>query len=131
MTRNARAYRIMVRNEVFRWVQLLSHRRLDDHEALTEVPTVDDTRRTVDDVTAAIAPYWEEHSVLPTDSHARGGGFFVLDDSGGARAVRWPVVQTIADPEGHHEWVLEGQVDLEASREEGRAVVRLGAIRRL
>jgi len=27
--------------------------------------------------------------------------------------------------------VLEGQVDLEASREEGRAVVRLGAIRRL
>ena len=131
VTRNARAYRIMVRNEVFRWVQLLSHRRLDDHEALTEVPTVDDTRRTVDDVTAAIAPYWEEHSVLPTDSHARGGGFFVLDDSGGARAVRWPVVQTIADPEGHHEWVLEGQVDLEASREEGRAVVRLGAIRRL
>jgi len=31
----------------------------------------------------------------------------------------------------HHEWVLEGQVDLAASREEGRAVVRLGAIRRL
>ena len=69
--------------------------------------------------------------MLPTDSHARGGAFFVLDDSGGVRAARWPVVQTIADPKGHDEWVLEGQVDLEASREEGRAVVRLGAIRRL
>ena len=131
VTHNARAFRIMVRNEVFRWVQLLSGRRLDDHEALAEVPTVDDSRRTVDDVTSAIAPYWEEHSVLPTDSHARGGAFFVLDDSGGIGTTRWPVVQTIADPEGHHEWVLEGQVDVEASREAGRAVVRLGAIRRL
>ena len=131
VTHNARAFRIMVRNEVFRWVQLLSRRRLDDHEALAEVPSGDDTRRTVDDVTSAIAPYWEEHSVLPTDSHARGGAFFVLDDSGGIGTARWPVVQTIADPEGHHEWVLEGQVDVEASREAGRAVVRLGAIRRL
>ena len=131
VTHNARAFRIMVRNEVFRWVQLLSRRRLDDHEALAEVPTVDDTRRTVDDVTAAIAPYWEEHSMLPTDSYARGGAFFVLDDSSGIGTARWPVVQTIADPEGHHEWVIEGQVDVEASREAGRAVVRLGAIRRL
>ena len=131
VTRNTRAFKVMVRNEVFRWVQLLSRRRLDDHEALAEVPTVDDSRRHVDDVTGAIAPYWEEHPVLPTDSHARGGEFFVLDDSGGPGADRWPVVQTIADPQGHNEWVLEGQVDLEASREEGRAVVRLGGIRRL
>ena len=65
---------------------------------------------------------------MPTDAHARGGGFFLLDDSG---ADRWPVSQTIADPAGFNEWVLEGEVDLAASREEGRAVVRLGAIRRL
>jgi len=128
VTRNARAFRVMVRNEVFRWVQLLSHRRLDDHETLAEVPVMGDGRRSVDDVTEAIAPYWEEHSVMPTDTHARGGGFFVLDDSG---PDRWPVRQTIADPDGFHEWVLEGAVDLAASREEGRAVVRLGAIRRL
>ena len=128
VTRNGRAFRVMVRNEVFRWVQLLAHRRLDDHEALADVPTVGDGRRTADDVTDAIAPYWEEHGVIPTDTHARGASFFVLDESG---ADRWPVRQTIADPEEHHEWVLEGEVDLAASREEGRAVVRLGAIRRL
>jgi hypothetical protein len=118
----------MVRNEVFRWVQLLSRRRLDDLEALAGVPTVGDVRRTADDVTESIAPYWEEHPELPTDSHARGGAFFSLDDSG---PDRWPVRQTVADPEGHHEWVLDGEVDLAASREEGRAVVRLGAIHRL
>jgi len=128
VTRNARAFRVMVRNEVFRWVQLLSRRRLDDHEALAGVPTVGDVRRTTDDVTESIAPYWEEHPELPTDSHARGGAFFSLDDSG---PDRWPVRQTVADPEGHHEWVLDGEVDLAASREEGRAVVRLGAIHRL
>jgi len=128
VTRNARAFRVMVRNEVFRWVQLLSRRRLDDHEALAGVPTVGDVRRTADDVTESIAPYWEEHPDLPTDSHARGGAFFSLDDSG---PDRWPVRQTVADPEGHHEWVLDGEVDLAASREEGRAVVRLGAIHRL
>ena len=128
VTRNVRAFRVMVRNEVFRWVQLLAHRRLDDHEALAEVPTVGGVRRSADDVTEAIAPYWEEHAVMPTDAHARGGGFFLLDDSG---ADRWPVSQTIADPAGFNEWVLEGEVDLAASREEGRAVVRLGAIRRL
>ena len=128
VTRNARAFRVMVRNEVFRWVQLLSRRRLDDHEALAGVPTVGDVRRTADDVTESIAPYWEEHPELPTDSHARGGAFFSLDDSG---PDRWPVRQTLADPEGHHEWVLDGEVDLAASREEGRAVVRLGAIHRL
>jgi hypothetical protein len=45
--------------------------------------------------------------------------------------VTWPVTQTIADPDGFHEWILEGVVDLPASREEGRAVVNLKAIRRL
>ena len=128
VTRNVRAFRVMVRNEVFRWVQLLAHRRLDDHETLAEVPVVGDGRRSADDVTEAIAAYWEEHTVMPTDAHARGGGFFVMDDSS---ADRWPVSQTIADPEGFNEWVMEGEVDLAASREEGRAVVRLGAIRRL
>ena len=100
-------------------------------EALAEVPTVDGSRRTADDVTGAIAGYWEEHAVLPTDAHSRGGAFFVLDDSGGVAADAWPVTQTVADPEGFHEWVLEGAVDLPASREEGRAVVALAAIRRL
>ena len=131
VTRNVRAYKIMVRNEVFRWIQLLSRRRLDDHQALAEVPGVGESRRTSADISEAIAPYWEEHQTLPTDSHARGGEFFTLDDSSGPGVDQWPVVQTIADPEGHYEWVLEGQVDLKASREEGRAVVRLGAIRRL
>ncbi|MDP7549693.1 MAG: DUF3516 domain-containing protein [Acidimicrobiales bacterium] len=128
VTTSVRAFRVMVRNEVFRWVQLLSRRSGDATDVLAEVPAVGDTAWSADSIREAISPYWEDHSVMPTDSHARGGGFFVLDDGA---ADMWQVTQTIADPEGFNEWVLEGRVDLAASREEGRAVVRLGAIRRL
>ncbi len=128
VTTSARAFRVMVRNEVFRWVQLLSRRSGEATDVLAEVPAVGDTTWNADSIREAIAPYWDDHPVMPTDSHARGGGFFVLDDN---TPDMWQVTQTIADPEGFNEWVLEGRVDLAASREEGRAVVRLGAIRQL
>jgi hypothetical protein len=128
VTAEPRAFRVMVRNEVFRWVQLLARR---EHAALAEVPAVGDQAWAAEVVAEAIAPYWDDFAEIPTDAHARGAGFFVLDDSDGTGADAWPVTQTIADPDGFHEWVLEGTVDLTASREEGRAVVTLKAIRRL
>ena len=128
VTAEPRAFRVMVRNEVFRWVQLLARR---EHAALAEVPAVGDQAWAAEAVAEAIAPYWDDFAEIPTDAHARGAGFFVLDDSGGTGSDAWPVTQTIADPDGFHEWVLEGTVDLTASREEGRAVVTLKAIRRL
>jgi superfamily II RNA helicase len=128
VTTSTRAFRVMVRNEVFRWVQLLSRRSGEATDVLAEVPAVGDTTWNADSIREAIAPYWDDHPVMPTDSHARGSEFFVLDDSD---TYNWPVTQTIADPEGFNEWVLEGRVDLAASREKGRAVVGLAAIRRL
>ena len=128
VTAEPRAFRVMVRNEVFRWVQLLARR---EHAALAEVPAFGDQAWAAEAVAEAIAPYWDDFAEIPTDAHARGAGFFVLDDSGGTGSDAWPVTQTIADPDGFHEWVLEGTVDLTASREEGRAVVTLKAIRRL
>ena len=128
VTAELRAFRVMVRNEVFRWVQLLARR---EHAALAEVPAFGDQAWAAEAVAEAIAPYWDDFAEIPTDAHARGAGFFVLDDSGGTGSDAWPVTQTIADPDGFHEWVLEGTVDLATSREEGRAVVTLKAIRRL
>jgi|TARA_B100000959_G_scaffold103398_1_gene109019 superfamily II RNA helicase len=128
VTTSVRAFRVMVRNEVFRWVQLLSRRSGEATDVLAEVPSIGDAAWNADSIREAIAPYWEDHSVMPTDSHARGGEYFVLDDS---TPDMWPATQTIADPDGFNEWVLDGRVDLAASREEGRAVVRLGGIRRL
>ncbi len=46
-------------------------------------------------------------------------------------AGEWRVVQTLHDPEGHHDWVVEAVVDLPGSDEAGEAVVRTEAMRRL
>jgi hypothetical protein len=44
---------------------------------------------------------------------------------------RWPVRQTLADPAGHHDWVIEAEVDAEASDELGELVLTTTAMRRL
>ncbi|MEM9033797.1 MAG: DUF3516 domain-containing protein [Actinomycetota bacterium] len=118
VTTNTRAFAVLVRNEAFRWVQLLARR---DHAGLAEVPGATDADRwnaaAFDEV---MAPFWESHDEIVTDADARGPSHHVVD---GTR-----IEQTIVDPEGFHEWVLIGEVDLPASRDEGRAVVRLARI---
>ena len=39
--------------------------------------------------------------------------------------------QTIADPAGHRDWVIEAEVDLDASDEVGELVISTTAMRRL
>ena len=121
VTSNARAFRVMVRNELFRWVELLAHQRYD---RLGELPTVSGDRVDVDWFSEALAPYWERHDAIVLDGDARGPDRFELDESGRAR-------QTISDPEGWNEWVVTAQVDWDASREAGHAVVLLDGISRL
>ena len=121
ITASPRAFRVMVRNEVFRWVQLLARRQYTE---LAEVSKSADQTWDRQELSEAIAPYWEEHSLIPTDAHARGNEFFVFEANG-------QVGQTIADPAGFHEWVIDAQVDLAASKEAGEAVVYLLAVRRL
>ena len=43
----------------------------------------------------------------------------------------WEVRQTLADPEGDGDWVIEATVDLDASDRVGEAVVLATALRRL
>ncbi len=119
VTTNTRAFMVMVRNELFRWVQLLARR---DHETLAEVPAPPDAARWKAAVLAeAFAPYWAEHDEIRLDADARGPALLIID----RHADRWDVRQIIADPAGHHEWSLHGRVDLAASRDSGEAVVQL------
>jgi hypothetical protein len=43
----------------------------------------------------------------------------------------WLLRQTLADPEDHHDWVIEATADLDASDEAGEPVVLTTALRRL
>ena len=76
---------------------------------------------------SAIGDYFAEHDSVGTDSDARGPDLFDLERTG----RRWPVRQTLADPAGHHDWVIEAEVDADASDELGDLVLTTTAMRRL
>ncbi len=99
ITANQRAFSVLVRNEMFRLVTELATRRTD---------------LLADDMAA----YWDEHDWIGIDADARSGEWFDFDPDAQM------ATQILVDPDGHHEWALEADVDLEASRSEDRAVVR-------
>ncbi|GJM39622.1 MAG: helicase [Acidimicrobiales bacterium] len=105
ITANARAFRVLVRNEVFRVVTELASRRTD---------------LLADDM----APYWDEHDWVGIDADARSSTWFDLSPDATM------VTQILCDPGDHHEWYLEVTVDLEASRSEDRAVIVPVAVKR-
>ena len=110
LTSDARAFRTMVRNEAFRWVEQLARRRRPSGTSIDL------------DVTAAMEGYWVEYDAIEIDGDARHSSRFDFDATSGR------VVQTIHDPDGHDEWRLIGHVDLAASNEAGRLVSALDDI---
>ncbi len=105
LSADRRAFRVLVRNEMFRLLTELAFRRSD---------------LLADDM----AQYWTEHDHIHTDAEARSADWFELDFEA-ARAR-----QILCDPEGHNEWVLEAEVDTAASDAEERAVLRPLGVRR-
>ncbi len=109
VTRNVRAFRVQVRNALFRRVEQAALRRYGQLEELD--PGVD--------WQSALDEYFAEHDEIPTGPEARGPRFFVVEEG----AVQWRVRQIIADPESHHDWQITATVDLAASDEAGEAVI--------
>ncbi len=117
---NRRAFTVLVRNELFRRVQLAA---LERDEELAELdPDVD--------WPAALDAYYDEHDEIPTGGPARSPRLVTIDESDAANGT-WRVEQVIDDPAGHHDWRIRGEVDLAASAEEGTAVVRITGLVRL
>ncbi|HEX3394232.1 MAG TPA: DUF3516 domain-containing protein [Acidimicrobiales bacterium] len=122
VTANSRAFSVLVRNAMFRRVELATLRRYDDLAALDESgPWGADRWR------QALAPYFDEHDAIATGPEARSGGLFVVDQVG----RRWKVRQVFDDPAGYHEWGIDATVDLDASDEVGEAVCRVEGVTRL
>jgi superfamily II RNA helicase len=111
---NTRAFRVLVRNELFRRVQLAALDRVDDLVALD--PDID--------WDAALEGYYAEYDQIGTDSDARSNAFLAVDEG----AFQWTVRQTFADPAGDRDWGISATVDLEASAEQGVAVVKVTSV---
>ena len=112
---------MLVRNELFRRVQLAALERDDELAELD--PDVD--------WSAALDAYYDEHDEIGTGGPARSPRLVTIDETDAAASGVWRVEQTIDDPAGDHDWRIRGEVDLAASAEEGAAVVRITEVVRL
>ncbi|MBA2436833.1 MAG: DUF3516 domain-containing protein [Acidimicrobiia bacterium] len=113
VTANGRAFRVMVRNELFRHVELLARRA---YGTLAETG-----EWTAEHWEAAMAPYRERHELVGTGAVARGAALFQLHEGAG----HWDVRQVLDDPDGDHDWALLARVDLAASDDAGAPVIEL------
>ncbi|MGA9715148.1 MAG: DUF3516 domain-containing protein [Aeromicrobium sp.] len=119
LTGNPRAFRVLVRNAMFRRVELAAFGRwsaLDDLDAGAGW-----------DASAwmeAMAAYREEYDEIGTGPEARGPHLFMVTEGTGT----WSVRQTFNDPEGDRDWGISATIDLAASDERGEPVVTVTAV---
>ena len=118
VTGNPRAFRVLVRNAMFRRVELAA---LDKTAELGELDAESgwDEERWAE----AMDAYWEEYDELGTGPDARGPKLLHIEER--PEEARWLVRQVFDDPEGDHDWGISAEVDLTASDAEGRAVIRV------
>ncbi|WP_069147249.1 DEAD/DEAH box helicase [Rhodococcus erythropolis] len=108
---NPRAFRVMVRNAMFRRIDLASRRQWNELENLE------------DGIEAAeweeqLLPYFEEYATIGTGPSARGPALFQVTEDG----EFWRVRQVLEDPEGDHGWALLAVVDIPESDAAGEIV---------
>ncbi|MEP6696459.1 MAG: DUF3516 domain-containing protein [Pseudonocardiales bacterium] len=119
VTANARAFRLLVRNAMFRRVEMAALRRYDD---LGELDT--DSGWDAGRWQASLERYYAEYDEIGTGPAARGPALLMIEQSPEA----WQVRQTFDDPAGDRDWGISAEVDLAASDEAGTAVVRVKSV---
>ena len=122
VTANARAFGVLVRNALFRRVELAARRRW------WELGELDGEQGWDADAWAkALEPYFEEHAGIGTGADARGPALLIVD----RQPDRWRVRQIFDDPAGDHDWGIGAEVDLAASDEAGTAMLTVTAVGQL
>ena len=118
VTSNPRAFRVLVRNALFRRVELAALRRWDE---LGELDGEDGWNAGA--WADALEPYFDEHAEIMTGPDARGPGMLIIDEAAGEG--EWRVRQIFDDPAGDHDWGFSAAVDLHGSDEAGVAVIKV------
>jgi superfamily II RNA helicase len=116
VTGNQRAFRVLVRNALFRRVELAALRRHEDLGALDAQAGWD-----ADAWAEALEPYFDQHDEIGTSADARGPGMLIIEQ----HRDHWTARQIFDDPAGDHDWGISALIDLAASDEAGAAVLRV------
>jgi hypothetical protein len=116
VTGNVRAFRVLVRNALFRRVELAALRRYDELGEL-DAGSGWDAAAWAD----VLSEYFAEHDEIFTGPDARGPALLIIEPG----RETWTVRQIFDDPAGDHDWGISAVIDLAASDEAGTAVVRI------
>ncbi|BFU44584.1 DEAD/DEAH box helicase [Krasilnikovia sp. MM14-A1004] len=119
VTRNTRAFRVLVRNALFRRVELAALRR---HAELGELDG--ESGWSAESWAEALDGYFAEYDEIGTGPAARGPALLHID----AGTQTWRVRQVFDDPDGDHDWGIDAEVDLEASDAAGAAAIRVTGV---
>ena len=115
LTANTRGFTVLVRNALFRRVELAALRRVEQLAEL-DGPAGWDAARWADTLDA----YFAEYDRIGTGADARNPALLHVDT--GQSGV-WRVRQVFDDPAGDRDWGISATVDLAASDAEGAPVV--------
>jgi superfamily II RNA helicase len=119
LTAHTRAFTILVRNAMFRRVELAAR------HAYAELGELDgEAGWDAEAWQSALAGYFAEYDAIGISLAARGKELFLLT----AGSDRWQVRQILDDPAGDRDWAITAEVDLAASDEAGEPVIRLTGV---
>ena len=133
ISKQERAFGVMIRNAMFRRVQLVARDDLDGLMALERAAAdrIGPAGRGGDDAIGL----GRRHRGLLRRARARCCSTRTPAGPTCCGSIKtgrsWPVTQTLHDPAGHHDWVIEALVDVDASDEAGELVLVTQAFRRL
>lgn len=119
LTANKRAFRVQVRNALFRRVELAAVR---DHDRLGELDA--GCGWDADAWAGALDEYFEEYDEIGTGPDARGPALLIVREE----SDHWKLRQIFDDPEGNHDWGITAEVDLAECDELGAAVLRINDV---
>ncbi|WP_026543653.1 DEAD/DEAH box helicase [Arthrobacter sp. 35/47] len=119
VTSNERAFRVMVRNEMFQRVQLFA---AEDDAALGRLDEA--SGWDADRWAEALDGYFDAHDDIDDGPDARGPALLIIRQLPG----RWEVRQIFKDPSGDQDWGINAVVDLAASDEAGFPVVAVTSV---
>lgn len=134
ITRNQRAFGILLRNSCFRLVRAMASRDIARFLQVLAELAPDGAEAGLDPlgepwtapkVETLLAPYWEEHQQLLVDADARSAARLGIDRS---NPSSWELRQILSDPEENHDWSLCLRVDIDACRQANRPVLSLLAL---
>ena len=120
VTKDQKAFTVLVRNEIFRLVRALARRDWAEAARITAAsPELEASEASK--IEKALAPFFAAHQLIRIDPEARSPKHTTIDRGPDV----WRVRQILLDAEEDNDWYFDASIDLVRSREAARPILAL------